>query len=312
MEIAAARHLQYWIFPYGGNSSVPLLKPVFQQSWYPRDSGTAHGQLAMYVMCDFEDRDKHLVSLVQLAIDAYAVAEGSSGLGAPFAGGAGFFASPLWPIRLAGLLFDDDGMKNARDIPSGNTDFYGNPVTKWGEINRVYYSMDAHAQYRMPPGYSQPLGKPLYGDAPNADVTHGQSSNGTVRDPNGIYDAHAYKWGLPTPAYPNILDDTYEMMLIDGEECQNLGTYMHMNSAMMGSMLSSIAMDDEGFWGGAVLDFALRRRQRSADVGRLGHRIRLSATRMANTFHRDIGGHGGSGNGWMAQMWDLVLVGGRP
>ena len=99
MEIEAVRHLQYWVFPYGGNSSVSLLKPVFQQALVSADNGTAHGQLAMYCMCDFEDRDKHLVSLVQLAIDAYAVAEGSRGLGAPFAGGAGYFASPLWPIR---------------------------------------------------------------------------------------------------------------------------------------------------------------------------------------------------------------------
>ena len=35
MEIEAVRHLQYWIYPYGGNSSVSLLKPVFQQAWYP-------------------------------------------------------------------------------------------------------------------------------------------------------------------------------------------------------------------------------------------------------------------------------------
>ena len=107
------------------------------------------------------------------------------------------------------------------------------------------------------------------------DVSHGQSSNGTARDPNGIYDAHAYKWGLPTPAYPDIMDDVYEMMLIDGEECQNLGIYMHMTSSMMGSVLSSIAMDDEGFWGGAVLDFALRHANDPQMWERLGHRIRL-------------------------------------
>ena len=200
-------------------------------------------------------------------------------------------------------------MKNARDIPSGNTDFYGNPVTKWGEINRVYYSIRLTSNIECPLATS--IVWPLYGDAPNADVTHGQSSNSTARDPNGIYDAHAYKCGLPTANYPNIMDDTYEMMLIDGEECQNLGTYMHMNSAMMGSVLSSIAMDDEAFWGGAVLDFALRVSNDPQMWEGWGINFDYS-NGMANTFYRDIKCHGGSGNGWMAQMWDLILVGGRP
>ena len=248
------------------------------------------------------------MSLVQLAIDAYAVAEGSSGLGAPFAGGAGYYASPLWPIRLAGLLFDDDGMKNARDIPTGKTDFYGNPLAKWGEINRVYYSMDAHAQYRIPTGYSNPKGIPLYGDAPNQDVTHGHASNSTARDVNGVYDAHNYKHALPTPAYPDIMSDVYELLMVDGEECQTLGSYMYMTSSMMGNMLSSIAMDDEAFWGGAVLDFALRHANDPQMWGNFGREFDYSNA-FENTFRRDIEGHGGSGNGWMAQMWDTINTG---
>jgi len=309
MEIAAVRHLQYWVHPLGGNSSVPLLKPVFQQSWYPRDSGTAYGQLAMYVMCDFEDRDKHLVSLIQLAIDAYAVAEGDGFVGsAPFAMGAGYFASPLWPIRLAGLLFGEAAMLDAVNIPTGHTDIYGNTYPKWGELVRVYYSTTAHAQYLLPEGYSNPLGVPLYGDLPTQSAELGQSSNGTIRDPKGIYDAHDYKYGLPTADYPNIMADAYELMLYDGIECQTLGAYMPMSSAMMGSVLSSFAMDDQDFWGGAVVDFALRTANDPQMWIGWGYSFDYSDA-FANTFQRDIRGHGGNGNGWMCAMWDSIVPG---
>jgi hypothetical protein len=307
MEIGAVRHLQYWVFPLGGLSSVPLLKPVFQQSWYPRDNGTAYGQLAMYVMCDFDDRDKHLISLMQLAIDAYAVAEGEGFVGSsPFSCGAGYYASPLWPIRLAGLLFGDHDMQEAVNLPTGHIDIYENPIPKWGELQRVYYSTAAHPQYRLPEGYSNPLGVPLYGDMPVQSAELGQSSNGTIRDPKGVYDTHHYKYGLPTERYPDIMKDAYEMLKYDGVECESLGSYMIMTVAMMGNALSSIAMDDEDFWGGAVIDFAKRFANDPQMWMYWGYEFDYSDA-FENTFRRDIHGYGGSGSGWMCGMWDRIV-----
>ena len=76
----------------------------------------------MYVMCDFGDGDqvKFVKRILQAAIDAYAVAEGNGFSGvAPWGGGAGFRFGPLWFIRFAGLLFNDNNMKAAHLISNG-------------------------------------------------------------------------------------------------------------------------------------------------------------------------------------------------
>jgi hypothetical protein len=193
MRAGGLYDLQYWIIPISGTNAVSLLKPFKQQYWYPRDSGRVHGAVCCYVMHNFSDRDVFLKNLVQIAIDTYEIAAGHTGR-VPFSTGAGFFASPLWLIRMAGLLFNDTPMKNAGSMATGKTDFYGNPYPKWGELGRVNFSATAHAQYRTPPGHTGP--KALFGDIPIADVSGGQGPNNTFKDPNGVYDGFPYMQGF--------------------------------------------------------------------------------------------------------------------
>jgi hypothetical protein len=189
MRCNALPDLQYFIYPIIGTNVVTLMVPYKQQHGYPRDRGAAYGQLACYVAHNFADRDVFLARIVQTGIDAYAVATGFGG-NTPFACGAGFFATPLWYIRFAGLLLNNTGMKNAVNISTGKVDFYGNPYPKWGERIISYYSASAYSGYLLPPGYSGST--PLYGAQPLQDVSVSQPANGTYRDPSGVYDTYPY------------------------------------------------------------------------------------------------------------------------
>ena len=103
MHIASLRDVWYWIYP-AGTSNRMMVQPHWNQQWHT-PIGTVFGQLAMYCMCDFADRDHFIKRIIQVAIDAYAVAEAQgSRYGVPFAIGAGFYPTPLWLIRLAGLF----------------------------------------------------------------------------------------------------------------------------------------------------------------------------------------------------------------
>jgi hypothetical protein len=185
--------LQYWLTPIIGNNAISLLKPYRQQYGYPRDTGTAQSRLAAYVLHNFADRDVFLVNLIQVAIDTFAIANGFSGR-APFSGGAGFWAGPLWLIRFAGLLLNSTAMKNVASMTTPYNDYDGNPWPKWGEQGRVYYSSTAHAQYRMP-GYITGS-KPMFGDRPTSDLSGGMGPNNTYKDPNGVYDGFPYRQGF--------------------------------------------------------------------------------------------------------------------
>ena len=344
IHIAALRDVWYWITP-SGSSNRMMVQPHYNQQWHT-PIGVVFGQLAMYCMCDFSDRDFFLKRILQVAIDAYAVAEAEGNrYYTPFASGAGFYPSPCWLIRLAGLLFNHTGMKDAVSIPTNNEDYYGDDVSKWGEINRVYLTPDAtaHAQYARVPGADYTGGFPLYGDVPRSDVSAGQSSNGTVKDPAGVFDMNDYKYfTVPKPAptpdvyppntYPDAADGVYQNWAplsgpnVGVEQTGGLypqqdpdpsprepegrylgfllGTYMsNSNFAMMATVLSSIAMGDEAFWGGAVVAFARRVRNDPKMWQGWGYEFDSSDV---GTFKADIRGYGGTGNGWMIDMWDAI------
>ena len=311
MHRNAMRDLHYWVFPFGTDLSI--MKPLLNQDWYPRDFGTVLGRLAMYVMCRFADRDHFVKRILQVAIDAYAVAKGEGFTGgAPFSGGAGFWPSPLWAIRFAGLLFDDTDMKNAVSIPTGKVDIHGNTIHKWGELNRCYLSTSAHAQYLMPAGETYPTGKPLYGDLSFTDISRGAGANSTARDPAGVYDMIPYKVGLPDAAYPkysDILRTTYEMWKVGGVEQTNTGGYFKQtNGSGMGCVLASIAMRDEAFWGGAVVKFAKRVANDPQMWPNWGQSFNYNdAFGVGIEQHRDIYVHGGSGNKFMLKMWKDIV-----
>jgi hypothetical protein len=181
--------LQYLVIPIYGQSVLSLMAPVNQQWWYRREWGSAMGALACYVLHNYSDRDVFLANIMQVAIDAYPCATGFTGV-TPFSMGAGFYPSPLWFIRFAGLLFNDTSMKNAASIATTKTDWNGNAWPKWGEQQRVYFSATANAQYRLPAGYSGLT--PLFGDKPDADYSN--IDNRSKKDPTGVFDAYAYRY----------------------------------------------------------------------------------------------------------------------
>jgi hypothetical protein len=334
MNIAAMRDVWYWIFP-SATSNRRMIMPHFNQQWHG-SIGTVFGQLAMYCMCNFSDRDVFLKRILQHAIDAYAIAEaqGSRYL-TPFSGGAGFYPSPVWLIRLAGLLLNHTGMKNAISIPTNNVDVYGDAFSKWGEVNRVYLTTTAHAQYTRVPGADYSAGFPLFGDRTrdNAALTAVLSagSNFTGKDPAGVFDMHDYKFLTPHPSYmsavpytlwappggPNAGIEQTGPVYTTGDpppfnaepylgayKGGQLGSYMSSNDpAMMATVLSSLAMGDGAFWGGAVVAFA--KRVRNDPKMWEGWGVSFDSSDVT-AFIKDIRGHGGTGNGWMTRMWDLI------
>ncbi len=377
MRAGGLYDLQYWIHPIIGNNIISLIKPYRQQYVYPRDTNAAQGRVSAYVMHDFADRDVFLVNLMQVAIDAFAVADGHSGR-TPFATGAGFWGSPLWAIRLAGLLFDDADMLDVANMTTGVNDYNGDPFPKWGAQQRVYFSATGNPDYLLPAGYVGDV--PLYGDRPVSDLSGGQGSNNTYQDFNGVYDGYTYRYGFSlgvigatvaansadgttvkldtnasavddayngyvievkldgskehrvitdyvastrivtvSPAfsvapdnndtyslylgtYPNVLDDTY----VDMQDVPILGSYAIMNNAQMGDFISSIVMGDEGYEGGAVADYNRRWANDRQMWLNWGVNFDYSTSDVDLAFQRDIQGFGGTGNGWMADLWDSI------
>ena len=190
-------------------------------------------------------------------------------------------------------------------------------------MNRVYYSSTAHAQYLRVPGhdYSE-AGFPLFGDVPLEDYSDGQPTNGTFRDPDRVYDMEDYLQNdasaadaataaanLPHSNYPDILDVVYENWKFGSIEQIHLGGYMSDNHrASMGFMCASIAMADETFWGGAVVDFCRRYANDPQMWLMFGVNFDYDdAFTAPKTFHRDIFGFGGTGNGWMTDMWEDIV-----
>jgi hypothetical protein len=333
MHIASLRDVWYWIYP-NGTSNRMMVQAHYNQQWHSY-VGQVLGQLAMYCMCNFSDRDFFLKRILQVAIDAYAVAEAEGNrYQTPWWGGAGYYPSPCWSVRLAGLLFNHTGMKNAVSIPTTHVDFSGNTINKWGEINRVYLTPNttAHAQYARVPGENYSAGFPLFGDVPLQDVSAGQSSNGTMKDPLGVFDMNDYKYCTPHASYmsavpytlwapssgPNAgIEQTGPISTTASDPPFNaepflgvylggqLGNYMSSNNpSMMATVLSSIAMGDAAFWSNpAVVPFAKRARYDKKMWLGWGYEFDSSDV---DTLKADVRGHGGTGNGWMIQMWDLI------
>jgi hypothetical protein len=302
MNINALRDVQWYVYPMHGGFCVSYLSPLFNMFWYPEQRGMSYGQIANYVMGDFTDRDDFLKRIIQVAIDAYAIVEGDGFTGSsPFGGGAGFPFSPLWFIRFAGLLFDDTDFKDAKNTGTGHTDYDSNTIYKWGEQNRCYYSASAHSQYNTHLPAEITGDTPLYGDPPYGDVSGGQSSNGTIRDPDGVYDMFPYE---DRPSSPSTRYTEWKKT--GPADDPNIGSYMTMSRAAMGAVLASYCMGDEAFWPGAIKDFALRH---AADPQMWGGGFNTNfdytdAFTAPKEFYRDIYGMGGTGNGWITDLWD--------
>ena len=339
----------------------------------------------MLFRSNFADRDLFLTRLVQIAIDGYAVAVGRVG-STPFSNGAGFFITPLWLIRFAGLLFNDTGMKNAASMTTGKTDYFSAALPLWGEQIRTYFNASAHAQYLRPAGYTGVM--PTYGDMAFQDCSAGQSSNGTYRYPGLIYDVYPYRevsaeWygtvaansadgttikldaasgSLPDgyfngrricgildgteyettisvfvaatqictvspafpiapdnndkfliryAAYPNILATSY-VDLPDPNSPGQIGSYMSANHyAHMGSFMASVIMGDEAAWGGDGSIPAFDRRYANDAQMWEGWGINFDYSDIGTgpkKYYRDLKGFGGSGNGWMCDLWDELTI----
>jgi hypothetical protein len=190
MRKESCEDMTYFITPHRtARNGYTMLSPAMNMNWYPRDRGNSWGKLACYVLHDVPDRDKFLKRLIQIAIDAYAVAQFVGA--APFSCGAGFFCTPLWLIRFAGLLFNDTGMKNAASISTGKINLFGETVYKWGEQTRTFWCATPSVAYTMPAGHTGSY--PLFGDTAFQDYSAGQGGNGTARYPSLTYDVYPYK-----------------------------------------------------------------------------------------------------------------------
>jgi hypothetical protein len=150
------------------------------------------------------------------------------------------------------------------------------------------------------------------------------ASNLTNRDAAGVYDmAYYHKTYFPWPAYPDILDVVYlnwapsEGPNAGIEQASGMGAYMQDNNgAMMGSLMASMAMGDEAFWSDvspAIVPFG----KRAANDPQMW--LNFGGDAFGNSgfdyddafttgkrFHRDSFCFRGTGNGWMADMWDII------
>ncbi len=102
-------------------------------------------------------------------------------------------------------------------------------------------------------------------------------------------------------SFPSILTDTY----VDWAALTTYNAYMTSdgNFTIIGNVLSSIAMGEDARWGGAVVDFHKRGAYDVQMMLGWGHDFDYTHD---DEFHIDIYGFGGTGNGWMRDMWNAI------
>jgi hypothetical protein len=134
-----------WIESFKGYPSE-YAHPVDNQPNYGRDCAVQVGIGALMLHLNFSNSQKEtlLVRYVQLGIDFYGVIQ-NRGTGNWYPNG-GHFHGKEWPIIFAGLMLNDEGMKNvgAKSGDYLDTDGYGagNPppdYTRFSEVGQTFY-----------------------------------------------------------------------------------------------------------------------------------------------------------------------------
>ncbi|MEN6384152.1 MAG: hypothetical protein ABFD79_03040 [Phycisphaerales bacterium] len=105
-----AREFQNTWLDHKNHSSVRLIHPVKNMPNYGREIGTATNQASCLLMLDYtaEQLNPLLIGFVQTGIDLYY----NRINGTTWAGEAGHDNGRKWPIIFAGIMLDNDGMKN--------------------------------------------------------------------------------------------------------------------------------------------------------------------------------------------------------
>jgi len=144
---------------------------------YPRDSAKDISAISLGMMVDSTNRNEYIHRLIQAGIDAYYVHLDN---GDAWRAYGGFGSGRKWPILFAGILLDDDDLKNPIYLTSAVQSLTGT-VNKFGEDGDTSYGE---------PSALYPEGRPVFGQ----DCVSGQyqnylsTGNGAkdCRDPAGL------------------------------------------------------------------------------------------------------------------------------
>jgi hypothetical protein len=277
------------IYDFHPVSSVgtTLLRPSNNLNFYPGNIQTGSGsrivQLAMIAISNEANAQTAANRLTQIGIDYYHAL-----LLYPdqYVYGGGFGQGYMLPILFAGHMLGDSGMLEAAATTTGLT-LSSEPIPPFQEQASYYYSASAYSQYRLPRlRNSYPSGPPLYGDM--------SAANTSRRDASGVYDGCGTEDGA-NPYYPYPTLGTARAEYMQANACWGLCP----------TVLTLRALGiEEKMHSPESLDFA----DRWANDNGLWAYFDPSGVSnnygVLTTYHKDIYGFGGTGNGFVSGMWD--------
>lgn len=301
---------------YPTSFGIDTIRPKNNLTNYPAESTPILGQLGLCSLCDWGDggtlQQTYANRLIQIGIDYYAMFLINP---TNLSGGAGYGNGYLFPILYAGFMLDDEAMMSVALADSGLPDGPDGPIPVFWENYAIYSSPDAWRDYRYPrPRSSYQDGPPLFGQARYSDwAAYGDGH--LDRDSYGQF--HSSGTGLAengnlTWPYPRTDGANTNMYNVGGV---NANTYMQccsvstIASAVLTARILGFA---DRYYSQAVLDMA----DTWVNDPGLWPYFRTGGYTIdytgVGTYHGDIYGHGGSGNGFCKQMWDTYRYpGGR-
>jgi len=133
----AGKFQKPWI-DHRSNWSGYALHPAQNMRVYGRDIASTVSTGAILLMVDDPNIEQLLINFVQLGIDNF----GAFKSGVTWRADGGHMAGRLWPILIAGLLFDNNEMKSVND-PADRL--------KFSELGQTFYDSNNKAQYIIQP-----------------------------------------------------------------------------------------------------------------------------------------------------------------
>jgi hypothetical protein len=170
--------MQYVWLDHGPKVNGAEIHPSDNMPPYPRDLAIQVSRMAQLVLLDIPERNDQLIKFLQLGIDNYYTCIKN---GDAWRAYGGFGNGRKWPILFAGIIFNDDNMKNPPLYIS-----QGSNIHKFGEDGHTYFGQ---------PTTEYPDGKPLWGQLASQGWT-----NHDVRDPEGLTDCPTLD-GYPCGGY---------------------------------------------------------------------------------------------------------------
>jgi len=163
---------------HGPKVSGAVIHPKNNMQPYPRDSSVQVSVMSMLVMLNISEKQEFTNRLIQLGIDLYSI---SLKNGDAFRAYGGFGSGRKWPILFAGIMLNDNDMKNPPEYVPGSSS-----IKKFGEDGHTFYGQ---------PTSTYPGGKPLFGQICSYNNGNYCNSSGDkdCRDPLGIGDGCEYR-----------------------------------------------------------------------------------------------------------------------